>query len=707
MGRLGWLSSLTVNDPMGPASRIYLDGGSVSTLGNQTYAGTVVLGADTTLTSSGGLVDFASTIDGAHNLTVSATSGAITFGGDVGTGTALASLTAEGQTISVGNSRRRQYLPAGERYDVRGHHLRQRHDPQLGLSHNLAPGGLAPELCTDDDRRRHVRIRGLHAGHGCRTRRQHLLARRPEHQRDQHPHRRRHGAGQPVVRSPGPGRNGQFHRVTSAYNVGSANLQFDTISTGPATGWVRLEGPITAGSFTDNAAGTTTFDLGGSVTTTMGAPTLEPGFNSGQTYEGPVVLDVDTTLTSADNVIFASTVDGGTYSLSLGHSLSPGAVGLTISSPDTLFSGDVGGNVALGSLSVSGLAVGFGSGVTVTTTSAGGETGNQTYSSAVGLEGSGATFDTDTGTIKLDSTIDGAAPLSVTATSGTVTFDGYVGSHAALSSLDVTAQTIDLNAGDNGGATPTVSTTGGQTYNGAVVLAQDATLTDTGTNGIDFVSTIDGAQNLVVNATSGAITFGGSVGDGTNLNSLTAEGSTIDVGADVMVTNQLFLQARGAGGITFQGGTIDPSAQDVSLQADALTFVGATVIDTPNFEYAPYTQGGAVTLGAGQGALGSANLTLEASNIAIGAVTIPGTGFTTTAAPSPLPATTTSARPVSLCSRRRQAAARAPSTSTAQSKPARLMSKPPGPSRSTTAASPTSRRRTGRPTAVRLRWIPT
>ena len=345
---------------MGPASGIYLDGGSVSTSGNQTYAGTVVLGADTTLTSSGGLVDFASTIDGAHNLTVSATSGAITFGGDVGTGTALASLTAEGQTISVGNvtTTGNIYLQASDTTSAAitfgsGTTLNSGSATTSLLAdwlQNSAPTtidagtfefaaytpGMGVELAGNIYSLADLNINATNIRIGAVT-----------------------VPGSPSFGPPDLDVTANSIWVTSAYNVGSANLQFDTISTGPATGWVRLEGPITAGSFTDNAAGTTRFDLGGSVTTTMGAPTLEPGFNYGQTYAGPVVLDVDTTLTSADNVIFASTVDGGTYSLSLGHSLSPGAAGLTISSPDTLFGGNVGGNVALGSLSVSGLAVDF------------------------------------------------------------------------------------------------------------------------------------------------------------------------------------------------------------------------------------------------------------------------------------------------------------------------------------------------------------
>ncbi|MFC5583149.1 beta strand repeat-containing protein, partial [Rhodanobacter terrae] len=77
------------------AGNTVLDG-SVGTTGAQTYHDVVTLGADATLTSTGGgAVDFASTLDGAHALTVS-TSGLTIFGGAVGGITPLASLMTTG-----------------------------------------------------------------------------------------------------------------------------------------------------------------------------------------------------------------------------------------------------------------------------------------------------------------------------------------------------------------------------------------------------------------------------------------------------------------------------------------------------------------------------------------------------------------------------------------------------------------------------------
>ncbi|MEI9962937.1 MAG: hypothetical protein WDM76_18020 [Limisphaerales bacterium] len=73
-----------------------LNGGSVTTTGAQTYNEDVMLGANTTLTSSGGAdITFAGTINGAQALTVN-TSGNEIFNGAVGGTTPLTSLTTDG-----------------------------------------------------------------------------------------------------------------------------------------------------------------------------------------------------------------------------------------------------------------------------------------------------------------------------------------------------------------------------------------------------------------------------------------------------------------------------------------------------------------------------------------------------------------------------------------------------------------------------------
>ncbi|HEY0198066.1 MAG TPA: filamentous hemagglutinin N-terminal domain-containing protein [Rhodanobacter sp.] len=78
---------------------------SVATSGAQTYTGAVTLGGNVTLSSSGnGAIDFVSTVDGAHSLSVN-TGGLTTFGGAVGGTNALASLsTAASGGTTLGGS---------------------------------------------------------------------------------------------------------------------------------------------------------------------------------------------------------------------------------------------------------------------------------------------------------------------------------------------------------------------------------------------------------------------------------------------------------------------------------------------------------------------------------------------------------------------------------------------------------------------------
>jgi hypothetical protein len=92
------LTSLSVTS----ADGTNINGGAVKTTGAQTYNSAVTLGADAALTGDG--IDFASTVNGAHGLTVTDT-GASAFGGAVGGLTPLSSLTvtsANGTNINGG-----------------------------------------------------------------------------------------------------------------------------------------------------------------------------------------------------------------------------------------------------------------------------------------------------------------------------------------------------------------------------------------------------------------------------------------------------------------------------------------------------------------------------------------------------------------------------------------------------------------------------
>src|SRR5262249_57312009 len=73
----------------------------VKTSGTQSYGGPVTLSADASLASTAGNISFASTVDGAHLLSATASAGTVSVTGDIGGGTALTGLTLSGSTGSL------------------------------------------------------------------------------------------------------------------------------------------------------------------------------------------------------------------------------------------------------------------------------------------------------------------------------------------------------------------------------------------------------------------------------------------------------------------------------------------------------------------------------------------------------------------------------------------------------------------------------
>jgi filamentous hemagglutinin family protein len=95
------LNSLSVT-----GSTIDVNGGSMTTTGNQTYTGAVALGTNATFDSSAsnGAIDFTSTINGANNLTINTGSGTTTLGGAIGGGTPIGALSVTSGDINVNNN---------------------------------------------------------------------------------------------------------------------------------------------------------------------------------------------------------------------------------------------------------------------------------------------------------------------------------------------------------------------------------------------------------------------------------------------------------------------------------------------------------------------------------------------------------------------------------------------------------------------------
>ena len=163
--------------------------------------------------------------------------------------------------------------------------------------------------------------------------------------------------------------------------------------------------------------------------------------------------------------------------------------------------------------------------------------------------------------------------------SGAVTLDGAVsglngfnatGGVGSTLTVNNTISAVSLSDGEattlSGGS---VTTTAGQSYAAAVTLGANTTLTDTGAANIAFVSTVDGSYMLAVN-TSGVTTFGGAVGGGTALTSVTTDaGGSTDINGRlvkttaaqtyndaVLLTADATATSTGGGNITF-GSTVD------------------------------------------------------------------------------------------------------------------------------------------------------
>ena len=172
------------------------------------------------------------------------------------------------------------------------------------------------------------------------------------------------------------------------------------------------------------------------------------------------------------------------------------------------------------------------------------------------------------GFVDFTSTVDGAHNLSVN-TNGLTTFGGVVGGTTALTSLSTDAAGSTLLDGN-------VSTTGAQTYNDAVTLGTDATLTSAGNGAIDLAGTIDGAHSLTVH-TSGVITFGAAVGGVTALAGLTITSGTLVIDANnipIKISGNAHI--GGALSVTFDSAP-SPGQSFTVLTAGSLTGTYAAV----------------------------------------------------------------------------------------------------------------------------------
>ncbi len=368
-------------------------------------------------------------------------------------------------------------------------------------------------------------------------------------------------------------------------------------------GTLTLNADISAdGAVVQNGAGTVTTTGTRAITTTNDAVSILQ----------PVTLSGDFTINSGTGPItFSSTVNGA-------QSLTANSTGTTT------FAGAVGNTTALTSLTTNAGGTTALNGGTVTTT------GNQTYNDAVTL-GLDTTLTAGAGNLTFGNTVNGAQSLTANST-GTTTFAGAVGNTTALTSLTTNAGgTTALNGG-------TVTTTGAQTYNDAVLLSADTTLT-AGAGNLTFGSTLNSTVSntfaLTANST-GTTTFGGAVGGTDALSTLTtnAGGTTALNGGPVTTTGaQTYndavtlgagttLTSTASGNITL-GSTVD-GAQSLAVNTAGATTFGGIVGGTTPLASVTTDQPGTVTVASAT--------TTGAQTYSENTVTLNGT-YTTTNSP--------------------------------------------------------------------------
>jgi len=567
-----------------------LNGGAVTTSGNQTYNDNVNLGAATTLASTGaGDVTFAGTVNGAQTLAVN-TAGTTAFDGVIGGGTALTSLTTDAGGTTA--------LNGGAVTTTGG----QVYNDAVVLGANTALAGTTPTFggtlngngndltltfsgATLIDGAVVSGVNDLVSNGGGTTTLQGNLTTTGTQTYDDAVTL----GGATTVASTGAGAAGDID-----FNGTVNGAQTLAVNTAGTTTFAAAIGNGTAlTSLTTDAPGSLALDAG-TITTT-----------GGQTYGDATVLGAATTATSTGggNINFNGTLNGAEV-LTVNTAGTTG-FGAAVGGIDPLVSitTDLPGTVLLtgGSIITSGAQIyldpvnlgadtafsastlTFGGGLNPNGFAVGTVTvGDQIFANPYVL--SADTFLVSTaGRIEFLSTVNSdGTPRSLTLnTPGDTIFGGAVGAVSPLQNLttDAAGQTL-INGGQ-------VNVLGTVTFNDPVVLGADTTVSGLL---VTFANTVNaaaaGIQSLGVNA-SGITTFGGSVGGVSALSSLLTDDaagtdSTFLSGAVTTTGAQSYgddVTASGAlvgVGIAFGGNAVFDGGgnQSVSAGTGALTVVG-------------------------------------------------------------------------------------------------------------------------------------
>lgn len=340
--------------------------------------------------------------------------------------------------------------------------------------------------------------------------------------------------------------NGQItvDGITAA-NSANANTITLNATTGNASNIVFQNNASYFNSLVTNSTNNTT--VNSDITTTIGDLTLH---SNTQGPAGPLTLHAN--LNSADNIVLTAPGSGiilsnpvimtalNTVTLS---NIVNGANPLTINAATAIFQQAVGASTALASVVVNG-STEFSNNVTTT--------GAQQYSGPIILAANSTLTSTGAGNIIFGNTINGAFTLNIN-TAGITSIGGDIGGITPLVGITTNAPgSLIINASN-------IETSGTQTYNDAITVATDSTLTSNSgnivvANSVD--SAVDNTNHLVVDASAGSVTLGGVIGASNRLSNLTVNASSnltisnaINVASNINLTSGGSIQQTGIGSL--------------------------------------------------------------------------------------------------------------------------------------------------------------
>ncbi|MDR3476666.1 MAG: filamentous hemagglutinin N-terminal domain-containing protein [Gammaproteobacteria bacterium] len=591
------LSSLILNANTDETD--YVNGNSVSTYGNQIYNNALQFTQNQTLTSLGGSISFNSTLDGAHDLTLSAPGGVV-FSGIVGgsqnlTGLTLISNTNEIDTLNTSSITTNGNQDYGNAI-ILGHDIALiANNGALNFGSSI-DGPYALSMQTADG----TTIDGAVGNITPLSSLAIYLYSQNHYNQDDH-------VNSSVITTDYQVYNNPVYLDASSTLLSSINSTITFNSDLDGASDLVLNAPLGVAMYNNYRFGIgLTAPLSSFTITahqgeidTFNANNISASgdiiFNNPLNIIAPYNIAYNIFTSSNGSIKFMSTLDGSS--------------GIILSAAQgTYFNGAVGSQNYFGYLTLQG------GGVDVIAANIHTD-GQQSYGNSVLLNAANVTLTTDgnfnstgnnLGSIQFLSSLNssaniaGGVNLTINTPSNNVYLSdvGNINPLASLSILSNPSGSADILAG-------AITTIGNQNYSNPIMLGTTNVSASSTAGAINFASTIDGANNLALSAAQG-VTLTGDVGTIQSLSSLTF----IATPGEIDLLNNYTINTTGSqtyGNAVLLGG-------NKYLNASTINF--ASTVDSTtnnNFSLELYTPGGTTFGGIVGGITPLANLTLDAN----------------------------------------------------------------------------------------------